>query len=185
MTLKEFKQNVLKMIEEISSNPETYTDDPDIDTKLNTVINKVLFEIARMKKLPAISTQEIETELDLKSLDGFYQVDHIYCTNEDNSFVGYDLFGTTISVNEPCTAKIFYYKYPKSIDNETIDEEYEFDLDKEVVEILLDGVAGDLLKSDVSASYGQIYSQRYELELQRLDSRYSQSSIYIEENEVI
>ena len=42
------------------------------------------------------------------------------------------------------------------------------------------GVAADLLKSDVSAEYGRIYSERYEQMLQRLDPRYTMNSIYIE-----
>ena len=42
------------------------------------------------------------------------------------------------------------------------------------------GVAGDLLKSDVSTQYGAIYSQRYETMLQRLDPRYSMDSFTIE-----
>ena len=42
------------------------------------------------------------------------------------------------------------------------------------------GVAGDLLKSDVSNQYGQIYSQRYAELKSQLDPRYSLGSIYIE-----
>ena len=41
------------------------------------------------------------------------------------------------------------------------------------------GVAGDLLKSDVSNAYGNIYSQRYEQMKQQLDSRYSLGFIEI------
>ena len=41
------------------------------------------------------------------------------------------------------------------------------------------GVAADLLKSDVSNGYGQIYSQRYETMLQRLDPRHSEGFIYM------
>ena len=42
------------------------------------------------------------------------------------------------------------------------------------------GIAGDLLKSDVSADYGKHYSERYESMLMRLDPRYAMNSIYIE-----
>ena len=42
------------------------------------------------------------------------------------------------------------------------------------------GVAADLLKSDVSNNYGQIYAQRYETMVQRLDPRYNTGSVYIE-----
>ena len=60
MTLETLKKNVLKMIEEISTAADTYTDDPDIDAKLNTVINQVLFEVARMKKIPAKAEIDID-----------------------------------------------------------------------------------------------------------------------------
>ena len=42
------------------------------------------------------------------------------------------------------------------------------------------GVAGDLLKSDISANYGQIYSNRYEQLKQQLDPRYHTGSIYFD-----
>ena len=59
-------------------------------------------------------------------------------------------------------------------------DNYEFELSADALEIMPYGVAADLLKSDVSNNYGQIYSQRYESMLQRLDPRYSMGSIYIE-----
>ena len=42
------------------------------------------------------------------------------------------------------------------------------------------GIAGDLLKSDVSNGYGQIYSSRYKELLQNLDPRKSLSTLYID-----
>jgi hypothetical protein len=42
------------------------------------------------------------------------------------------------------------------------------------------GIAGDLLKSDVSADYGNIYYERYQSMFQTLDHRYQLPSIYIE-----
>jgi hypothetical protein len=49
-----------------------------------------------------------------------------------------------------------------------------------VLEIMPYGIAGDLLKSDVSAEYGSIYATRYETMLDRLDPRYQMTSVYIE-----
>ena len=57
---------------------------------------------------------------------------------------------------------------------------YEFELPADVLEIMPYGIAGDLLKSDISTEYGSIYSTRYETMLQRLDPRYQMTSIYIE-----
>ena len=49
------------------------------------------------------------------------------------------------------------------------------------------GIAGDLLKSDISANYGQVYSNRYEQLKQQLDPRYDEESFYIggEDNEFV
>jgi hypothetical protein len=62
---------------------------------------------------------------------------------------------------------------------------YEFDLSPDALEILPYGVAGDLLKSDVSSDYGRIYSNRYETMIQRLDQRYQMGSIVIEGGVVV
>ena len=47
------------------------------------------------------------------------------------------------------------------------------------MEIAVYGVAGDLLKSDVSSQYGAVYSARYREMLQQLDPRYNVNSVYI------
>ena len=41
------------MIEELNPNSEFLTDDADIQSKINSVINLVTQEVARMKKIPA------------------------------------------------------------------------------------------------------------------------------------
>ena len=43
------------------------------------------------------------------------------------------------------------------------------------------GVAGDLLKSDVSTNYGRIYTEEYERKLARLDPRHSMPTISFED----
>ena len=52
MTLLEMKKKVLGLIEELNPNSELLTDDPDIATKINNVINQVSYELARLKKIP-------------------------------------------------------------------------------------------------------------------------------------
>ena len=188
MTLKELKENVLKMIEEISSVADTYTDDPDIDAKLNTVINQVMYELARMKKIPEISTLEVD-EGDILNfndvLDNFYQLDHVKYVNSKNEEIDVNLFGTTIECTETGTIYAYYYKYPTRITDNTDDTKYKFELSSDALEVLPYGVAADLLKSDVSANYGQIYANRYETMLQRLDPRYGTGMIFIDSNGVI
>ena len=74
------------------------------------------------------------------------------------------------------------YKYPKQLTFETVGDDFKFELSTDVLEIMPYGVAGDLLKSDISASYGQVYSNRYEQLKQQLDPRYHTGSIYIEDD---
>lgn len=182
MTLKELKDNVLKMIEEISDTPDVYTDDPDINKKLNTIINQVMFEVARMKKIHAVETDKVKAddEYDLNGIKNFYQLDHIEYKTNSESALGFKLFGNIAIFPEDGNIRIYYYKYPTRITEETDDKKYKFELSSDALEVLPYGVAADLLKSDVSANYGQIYAQRYELMLQRLDSRYSQPMIEFE-----
>ena len=174
MTLLEIKKKVLQLIEEISDNANL-TDDPDIKAKLNSVINMVQFELARMKKIPAFVQREVKAGevVDMNTLENFYQLRLIRFTGD------YDLIENLVTFLEDGTADIYYYRYPVAITDDTPDT-YEFELSLDALELLPFGVAGDLLKSDVSSQYGAIYSQRYETMLQRLDSRYSMAGIAIE-----
>ncbi|MGN0693734.1 MAG: hypothetical protein ACI4LK_02345 [Lentihominibacter sp.] len=182
MTLQEMKKKVLRMIEEISDST-ALTDDPDIAAKLNDVINQVMFEIARMKKIPAKVIKTIAADnldLDLRTVEGFYQLDNMRFTNADGEELEYDLFGTNAAFPEAGKATIYYYKYPERITDDTDDTEYTFELSDDALEVIPYGIAADLLKSDVSNNYGQVYETRYKEMLQTLDSRYSTGQIYIE-----
>lgn len=180
MTLLEMKKKVLQLIEEIDDS-EKLTSDPDIEAKLNAVINQVQFELARMKKIPASITKELtaNTLFDLRTVDDFYQLRLLRLVSRDNEDTPYELFDNTVIPAADGTALILYYKYPAVITDETEDT-YEFELSQDALEIMPYGVAADLLKSDVSTEYGAVYSQRYETMLQRLDPRYSLGSISIE-----
>jgi hypothetical protein len=181
MTLKEMKEKVLGLIEELNPKSSLLTDDPDIATKINDVINQIMFELARMKKIPKyvemqVSTGDVVTFADIERECGYeiYQVGLI---------AGVDFSakanGTVFKILEDGTAEIDVFVYPEKITSNTKDS-YEFELSADALEIMPYGVAGDLLKSDVSTEYGTIYSTRYESMLQRLDSRYQTASIYIE-----
>ena len=182
MTLLEFKKKVLGMIEELNPNSELLTDDPDISTKINDVTNQVMFELARMKKMPKFVTMEVKegdiiefADIEKKCGYEIYQialVGGVNCTHHAN--------GTVLEMLESGTAKIDCFVYPERITDKTKDKGYEFELSPDVLEVMPYGVAADLLKSDVSVDYGRIYAERYETMLQRLDSRYQMSSVYIE-----
>lgn len=175
MTLLEMKKKVLRLIEEISPNNPLLTEDIDIKEKLNDVINQIMFELIRIKKIPAYEILEVKEneEIELsKELKNFFQLDNI-------KDIEYESFGNIIIPKEDGTARIFYYKFPKRITKETEDD-YKFEISDDVLEIMPYGVAADLLKSDVSSQYGSIYANRYSELKQNLDPRYSMESYTIE-----
>ena len=182
MNLSEMKKKVLGMIEELNPNSEFLTDDPDISAKINAVINQVMFELVRMKKIPkyveiAVSEGDIIEFADIEKECG-YEVYQIALVSGVNHLA--KAGGTVYKMLENGTAEIDIYVYPEQITEKTKDKDYEFELSADALEILPYGVAGDLLKSDVSTEYGSVYSSRYESMLQRLDPRYQMGTIYID-----
>ena len=176
MTLTEMKKKVLRLIEEINPESELLTDDPDIANKINDVINQIQNELARIKKIPAREELEVEKdeEYDFSDIDrNMYQLNIV--TGVENNIIG-----NTIIFRESGVAKVYYYKYPKQITFDTVGDDFKFELSTDVLEIMPYGVAGDLLKSDISANYGQVYSNRYEQLKQQLDPRYHTGNIFID-----
>ena len=187
MTLYEMKKKILSMIEELNPESELLTDDPDISAKINSVINQVMFELCRMKKIPKYLEQAARKgeSIDFHGLSAacgreVYQMDMVRGVAYESK-----ASGTVLKFLEDGTAEIDLFVYPEPITEDTEDEMYEFDLSPDALEILPYGVAGDLLKSDVSSDYGRIYSNRYETMIQRLDQRYQMGSIVIEGGVVV
>lgn len=175
MNLGEMKAKVYSMIEEYNEDADDLTDDEDLALKMNSIINQIQNEICRIKKLPAYTTIEVEEgqELTFEDIaDDIYQINVVKGLDAD-------VIQDRVICNEKGTAKIYYFKYPEQIDMETNDE-FEMELPIDVLEIIPYGVAGDLLKSDVSSQYGTIYSARYREMLQQLDPRYNTNSVYID-----
>ena len=166
MTLEELKRKTLSLIEEISDSA-SMTDDPDIEAKLPYVINQILYELARFKKIPAYEEMEVEKDevLDLTTLGRnldteepdtrniFYQINNIQ--NVEYEY----LDELHVKFLEDGKALIKYYKYPNKIDENT-DDSTVLDLSMDALEIAPYGIAADLLKSDVSNQYGAIYERR-------------------------
>ena len=175
MTLEEMKIKVYALIEEYSEDAENLTEDEDLSTKMNSVINQVQNELARFKKIEEYTTLEgREGDLiDFKDVDeSLYQLNII-------RGVDAEIIGQKIKFNETGTAEVYYYKYPTQINEET-DDSQEFDLSIDVLEIMPYGVAADLLKSDVSSNYGAIYAERYVEMKRELDPRYAMGAVYID-----
>lgn len=186
MNLGEMKKKVLGMIEEVNPNSPALTDDPDIATKINDVINQVMFELARIKKIAKYMEKEVNqgdtlTFEDIETECGYevFQIGLVAGVNHT-----FKANGTIVKFLESGTAEIDVFVYPERITEKTKDS-YEFELSSDALEIMPYGVAGDLLKSDVSAEYGTIYYNRYETMLGRLDPRYHMTSVYIDGGVVI
>jgi hypothetical protein len=182
MNLKEMKKKVLGLIEELNPNHELLTDDIDISTKHNSVINQVMYELARLKKIPKYFEMEVKKG-DLVSFADFEKE----CGNEVFqiavvSGVKYlnKASGTVFKILEDGILEVDCFVYPERITDNTKDNAYEFELSADALEIMPFGVAADLLKSDVSTEYGSIYASRYESMKQLLDPRYQMPSITIE-----
>ena len=175
MTLEEMKQKVYSLIEEYSEDAEDLTEDEDLALKMNSVINQIQNELARMKKIEEYTTLEGSEGdvVDFSSVDNnLYQLNIV-------RGVDVEIIGQKIKFNEDGTAEVYYYKYPTQINVDT-DDSQELDLSIDALEIMPYGVAADLLKSDVSSNYGQIYADRYREMKNELDPRYSMGSVYIE-----
>lgn len=182
MTLLEMKKKVLGMIEELNPDSELLTDDPDISTKINEVTNQILFELARMKKIPKyveleVSAGDTITFSDIEKECGYeiYQI-------STACGVGYipRANGTILKITSGGVLELDVFVYPERITEKTKDKAYEFELSADALEIMPYGIAGDLLKSDVSAEYGNLYAARYESMLQRLDPRYQTATFTVE-----
>lgn len=181
MQLIELKKKTLRLIEEYDKNNSLLTSDPDISAKINDVTNQILFELARIKKIP----KYFEMQVKKGDIVGFQDFEKI---------CGYEVFqvsnisgvknipkanATLFKVTEDGVIEVECFVYPERITDKTKDN-FELELSADVLEIAPYGIAGDLLKSDVSSNFGTIYSNRYENMKQMLDPRYATAQIYFE-----
>ena len=165
MTLKEMKDRVFSLIEEVNPESEYLTDDVDYLEKINYVVDMINHELARVKRIAAVDKIKVKEndEVNLyEEYKDFYKLKGI-------SGVKYELFDNIAIFKEDGEAEVRYYRYPKKIDKDTDQDKYVFENSMDVLEIMPYGIAADLLKSDVSAQYGRIYEQRYQQALNMLD----------------
>ena len=182
MTLLEMMKKVLGLIEELNPDSEFLTEDPDIATKIYEVTNQIQFELARIKRIPKyveikVNEGDTITLADIGNECG-YEVFQIYSIQGINYTP--KAYGTVFKANESGTMEVDCFVYPERITEKTKAKAYEFELSADALEVMPYGIAGDLLKSDVSSDYGNIYSARYESMKQMLDPRYQTAGFYIE-----
>lgn len=182
MTLYEMKKKYLSLIEELNPASEQLTDDPDIAAKQNEVVNQVMFELCRMKKIakyteiPVKKGQLMEfADIEKKVGNEVFQIEKVCGVN----FL-FKANGTLLKFLEDGVAEIDCFVFPERITEKTKDKAYEFELSPDVLEIMPYGVAAAILMSDVSANYGQVYAEQYERMLQRLDSRNQLGSVFLD-----
>lgn len=174
MTWENLKSEVLKLLEEYSDTDDELTDDDDIALKIIPATNKILFELARTKKILVREQRTVSNDevLNLKDLDNFYQIKNI-------RGVEYSIVGSYVTFEEDGEATIYYYKYPELITEDTEDD-YTLELDMDALNVAPTGIAGTILMNDISNQYGKIFSNNYEQMLARLDSRVGTESVTFE-----
>lgn len=179
MTLSDIKKKALSLIEEIDDKETKLTKDPDIANKLNYVINQIQYELSRVKKIPAyveltVNKGDLLKFTDIGAEYEVYQIDAVKGIEYE-----YKAQGTIIKCLEDGIAEVEYFRYPTLIDEKTPDS-FEFELSSDVLECMPYGVAADVLKSDVSNAYGNVYAQRYEQMKNQLDIRYNTGCVEFE-----
>lgn len=192
MTLKEMKIKTFSLIEEYYPDVPNLAEDEDVINKINGVVNQIIMDLMKYRKLPASKEVEIK-EKDSKILDlsellaDCYQISNFYFGEE---VVDYKMPNeTTLILPEEYvgTVTIYYYKFPKlaktmfeNDDERTAeDNNFIFEQDPDILEIMPYGIAADLLKMDMISNYGSYFYQRYTELKQMIDSRKTKGLVII------
>ena len=111
------------MIEELNPDSTLLTDDPDIATKINDVINQIMFELARMKKISKYAEMDV-SEGDMVTFEDIEAVvgNEVY---QVGTVTGVDYIpranGTVLKMLGSGTAEIDCFVYPERITEKTKD----------------------------------------------------------------
>lgn len=195
MTAKEMKIKTFSLIEEYYPERTELADDQDVIYKINGVINSIMLDLMKYRKIPAkysYTLNENNKTLALSSIPDFYQLNTI--PNIEYEVVGnYEIVFDIEDIELPKTITIYYFKYPKLMDltfkaTETkteeevsaeYDETFELELEPDILEIMPYGIASDLLKNDMISGYGRYFYERYTELKGLIDSRKTQGMAMI------
>lgn len=186
------KIKTFSLIEEYYPDVPDLAEDEDVINKINGVVNQIIMDLMKYRKLPASKEVEIK-EKDSKILDlsellaDCYQISNFYFGEE---VVDYKMPNeTTLILPEEYvgTVTIYYYKFPKlaktmfeNDDERTAeDNNFIFEQDPDILEIMPYGIAADLLKMDMISNYGSYFYQRYTELKQMIDSRKTKGLVII------
>ena len=181
MTAKEMKIKTFSLIEEYYHEHKELADDQDVKYKVNGVINSIMLDLMKYRKIPAKYSFEITKDknvLKLNSIPDFYQLDTI----EDIEYKimgNWEIIFNIEDIELPKKVEIYYYKYPKTMQltfesedaSALYDEEFEFEQELDILEIMPYGIAADLLKMDMISNYGRYFDEKYRELKQTIDSR--------------
>lgn len=191
MTLKEQKIKTFSLIEEYYPELKGFAEDEDVLNKINGVVNQIQMDLMTHRKINAFKTITVgETDskvIDLKKeLEECYQIRSIEfdkdikytMPNEDILKLPEDFIGSF---------NVYYYKYPKLVktifeseeEKEKEDEEFIFELEPVLLEIMPYGIASDLLKMDMISNYGKYFYERYLEMKNKIDPRKTSGTIRI------
>lgn len=179
MTLKEMKIKTFSLIEEYYPEKADLAEDSDVLNKINGVVNSIQLDLMKYRKLNASYELTIKKEdskvINLKELlEDYYQLNQLKFSED----IKYDMPNDeTIILPKDYEGifTIYYYRYPTLVEivfegenDEEIeknklaeDEDYEFELDADVLEVMPYGIAADLLKMDMISNYGRYFDERY------------------------
>ena len=190
MTAKEMKIKTFSLIEEYYPERTDLADDQDVIYKINGVINSIMLDLMKYRKIPAkysYTLNENNKTLALSSIPDFYQLNTI--PNIEYDIVGnFEILFNTEDLELPKEITIYYYKYPSLMDltfeatstktkeevSAEYDESFEIELDLDLQEIMPYGIASDLLKNDMISGYGRYFYERYTELKGLIDSRKTQ-----------
>lgn len=202
MTLKEMKIKVFSLIEEYYPELSGMAEDEDVLNKINGVVNSIQMDLMKYRKIPANTEIEIKENSNKiitlsEELSDLYQLNKVILvpeegiTNKDFTLLDYD----NIEINDEFigTVKIFYYKYPKMAkvdfeegeDKDLYDENFKFDIDLAIQEVMPYGIARDLLRLDMISVYGTYFEKTYNELKNQLDPRRTAGIITITGGDII
>lgn len=187
------KIKTFSLIEEYYPEKKTLADDQDVIYKINGVINSVMLDLMKYRKIPAkypYTVKKNKPTLMLASIPEFYQLSKI--PNCEYEVIGdYEILFDIDE--EERKVDVYYFKYPelmeltfKETETESeeeisakYDETFEFELSLDVLEIMPYGIAADLLKNDMISGYGRYFNERYQELKNSIDPRITSGSLSI------
>lgn len=192
MKLKEMKVKTFSLIEEYYPELSGLAEDEDVLNKINGVVNSIQLELMKYRKINAYQEFTIEKEdnkkINLKDkLEDMYQLNKIVFDKEtDYQTPNDDIL--VLPKDYEGTFTIYYYKYPtlakvlfdNEEDKEVEDNSFEFELDRDILEVMPYGIAADLLKMDMISGYGRYFYERYSEMRNNIDPRKTSGTIKIE-----